>query len=58
MDPLCNSCDNVTAAFCHTKVRPNYICLIPESVGLPVDDMDQDDKDIEDYEVLREQVPP
>ena len=58
MDPLCNSCDNVTAAFCQTKVRPNYIYLISESVGLPVDDMDQDDKDIEDYEVLREQVPP
>ena len=30
--------------------------LISESVGLPVEDMDQDEKDRDEYEVLREQV--
>ena len=30
--------------------------LISESVGLPIEDMDQDEKDRDEYEVLREQV--
>ena len=42
--------------YCVLLMKKFYVCFTSESVGLSVDDMDQDDKDRDDYEVLREQV--